>query len=325
MQLSTAMVWRRQKFLQGLICLAFAFPQTPLAAETSYVDIGQLAARCEAKLKYSDEGDCAKIDAGKFEIQCRLNSALYKIGGTNVYGQWPVAGQRGSLRIAREDWERVIVPLLSPFPAQQLRRICIDPGHGGKDCGARTQRTNLEEKQLTLDVAKRLQKLLQKRGIDAILTRTSDCYIPLENRPAVANRSKCDMFVCIHFNAADSPNAEGMETYIVPHQGAASTARLQSPSTGDKKFCINNRHNERNLCLAHCIQRELSSLKSSKDRGVKRGRFTVLENANCPAVLVECGFMTGLQESRRIGNWDHRQAIAAALCDGICSYGAGRK
>jgi N-acetylmuramoyl-L-alanine amidase len=174
-------------------------------------------------------------------------------------------------------------------------------------------------------VAKRLQKLLQKRGFEVMLTRSGDSYVPLEVRAAVANRAKCDLFICIHFNAADSPRAEGVETYIIPLQGAASTARLQNPTSSDRKFYVNNRYDEKNLCLAFCLQRELRSIKSSNDRGVKRGRFKVLEGVNCPAALVECGFITGSQEGHRIGTGEHRQAIASALCEGICAYGAGSK
>ena len=318
-------MWRWKKSLLGLLCLAFSLQAAQGAGADERIDLGRLAARCGVAVSYGDCGNCGAISADGLEVKCRLNSACYCVNGTNVYGQCPVAGQPGRLCLAKSDWDRVIVPLLSPRQPQQLRRICIDPGHGGKDCGARRPRIGLEEKNLTLDVAKRLQKLLQKRGFDVVLTRSDDSFVPLETRSSMANRFRCDLFICIHFNAADSAKAEGAETYIVPLQGAASTARLQNLNSGDKKFCTNNRYDERNLCLAFCLQRQLHGIKSTNDRGVKRGRFKVLEEVNCPAALVECGFITGFQEGHRIATGEHRQAIAAALCEGICSYGAGSK
>jgi N-acetylmuramoyl-L-alanine amidase len=318
---------RLRQFLCGYFFAVLLLPQCLFAATATgdYYGLDVLSSRCGGGVSYSEGGNCGTVRGSHAELQCWLNSARYRINGVHVYGQNPAAGQAGRLRISKEDWNRVIVPLLSPPAAVPLRRVCIDPGHGGRDSGAHRNRGNLDEKALTLDVARRLQRLLQKHNIDVILTRSADNFVSLENRSAAANRAQCDLLLCIHFNAADSPKAEGIESYILPVQGSASTARLQSPSAQDQKFCINNRHDEKNLYLAYCLQRELRALKSAADRGVKRGRFKVLEGANCPAVLVECGFLTGASEGGRIADGDYRQAIAAALYDGICSYGAIKK
>ncbi|MDR2664552.1 MAG: N-acetylmuramoyl-L-alanine amidase [Puniceicoccales bacterium] len=310
-----------------LVCfLSISLIRTGLSAGTGdFLGLDVLSGRCGGTVSYGDGGRCGTVRGKNLELQCRLNGACYRLNGVNVYGQRPVAGQPGRLRISREDWDRVVVPLLSPPAVAPLRRVCIDPGHGGRDAGARRSRGNLEEKNLTLDVAKRLGALLKKRGIDAVFTRSGDQFIALEDRAAAAGSAKCDLMVCIHFNAADSPRAEGIESYILPSQGSASTARLNSPSQKDKKFCINNRYDEKNLYLAYCLQRELRTLRSATDRGVKRGRFKVLEDADCPAVLVECGFLTSAGEGARIADGNYRQAIASALCEGICSYGGCRK
>jgi N-acetylmuramoyl-L-alanine amidase len=239
----------------------------------------------------------------------------------NIYGQHPVSGGPDQLKISGLDWRRVIAPLLSPPVIPPLRCVCIDPGHGGSDPGSQMQRHGLVEKQLTLDVARRLRTLLEAKNIRVVLTREEDNFIALANRPSIANRSGCDLLLSIHFNAADGSGAEGVETYILPSQGTASTARLQNLSAKDREFFPNNRHDGKNLHLGYCLQRELGTLQLSKDRGLRRGRFLILENANCAAALVECGFLTGASEGQRIGNPQHRQAIAQALCRGICVYG----
>ncbi|MDR0340505.1 MAG: N-acetylmuramoyl-L-alanine amidase [Puniceicoccales bacterium] len=309
-------------FCRGCVFAAlFAFSGL-FAAPGDYLGLDVLSDRCSGTVSYGEGGRCGTVRGKNLELQCRLNGACYRLNGVNVYGQCAVAGQPGRLRIGRDDWDRVIVPLLSPLAVAPPRRICIDPGHGGRDAGAGRTRGNLEEKNLTLDVAKRLKILLKKRGFEVVLTRGGDQFVSLEDRSAIANGAKCDLMVCVHFNAADSPRAEGIETYILPGQGYSSTARLNSPSAKDKKFCTNNRYDEKNLYLAYCLQREMKGLRSAIDRGIKRGRFKVLEDADCPAVLVECGFLTGSRESARIADGNYRQAIANALCEGICAYGS---
>ncbi|MDR0679208.1 MAG: N-acetylmuramoyl-L-alanine amidase [Puniceicoccales bacterium] len=295
------------------------------AAPGDYLGLDVLSDRCGGAVSYGEGGRCGTVRGKNLELQCRLNGACYRLNGVNVYGQCAVAGQPGRLRIGRSDWDLLIVPLLSPPAIVPPRRVCVDPGHGGRDMGAGRARGNLEEKNLTLDVAKRLEVLLKRQGVEVLLTRSGDQFVALEDRSAIANNGKCDLMVCIHFNAADSPRAEGIETYILPSQGSSSTARLHSPSAKDKKFCVNNRHDEKNLYLAYCLQKELKGLRSAVDRGVKRGRFKVLENADCPAVLVECGFLTASGEGARIADGNYRQAIANALCEGICSYGGRKK
>jgi N-acetylmuramoyl-L-alanine amidase len=286
-----------------------------------YLGLDVLSARCGGTVSYGDGGRCGTVLGKDFELQCRLDDVCYCLNGVNVYGQCVVAGQPGRLRIGRDDWDRVIVPLLSPPTVAPPRRICVDPGHGGKDSGAKRAKGNLEEKNFNLDVAKRLEVLLKKREIEVILTRSDDRFITLEDRSAIANDAKCDLLISIHFNADESPQAEGMETYILPRQGHSSTARLNDPNADDKEFYVNNRHDEKNLYLAYCLQREMKGIRFAIDRGVRRARFRVVKNADCPAVLVECGFLTNSRESDRITDGNYRQAIADALCEGICTYG----
>ncbi|MDR2576601.1 MAG: N-acetylmuramoyl-L-alanine amidase [Puniceicoccales bacterium] len=286
------------------------------------IPLSELARRSESVASYEESGNVGRLQGKNLQVKCRHNSACYCLNGVNIYGQCPVSGSAGHLRVSEQDWHRVLVPLLSPPPIAPIRCVCIDPGHGGSDPGSRVASLGLEEKKLTLDIARRLQTLLEMRGIRCILTRKTDEFIPLKNRSMAANHNNCDLFVSIHFNAADNISAEGIETYILPCQGMPSTSRLQNVSGKDREFFPNNRCDEQNLYLGYCLQKELHRIPMTKDRGLRRGRFVVLESTQCPAALVECGFLTAKGEGQRIVNERYRQEIAQALCDGICAYGS---
>jgi N-acetylmuramoyl-L-alanine amidase len=288
------------------------------------MQLAEIADRCGASATYENGGKICHVCGKNFKLQCKQNSACYSINGVNVYGQYPVAGDAWRLRLNEQDWEKIIAPLLKHQAIGQVTCVCIDPGHGGSDPGSQVVRGGMCEKQLTLDIAQRVQMLLEARGIVTVLTRRNDSFVALKDRSAIANSAKCDLFVSIHFNAAENVTAEGIETYILPCQGMHSTARQQNTNIKDKEFFPNNLCDKFNLYLGYCLQRELSRIHSVNDRGLRCGRFLVLESTRCPAALVECGFLTGNHEGQRIANEQYRQKIAQAICDGICAYGSIR-
>ncbi|MDR0727457.1 MAG: N-acetylmuramoyl-L-alanine amidase [Puniceicoccales bacterium] len=263
----------------------------------------------------------ATLTGPNCSIACFLDKSSYVVNGVCVYGQGAAERSLGGLTIPLNDWKYVLEPLISGRKVPAVRCICIDAGHGGRDSGAHSAAFNLSEKSLNLDVAQRLYKLLRDKGFKVLMTRDGDRFVPLEKRSSIANCGKADLFVSIHFNASENPTAHGIETYIVPQQGTTATARLSSPLRAqDNIFCQNNKFDDCNLLLAHSIEGKLIRLKGVRDRGVRRGRFYVLENVHCPAVLVECGFITNQTDGALIAMADHRQAIASAICDGIVNY-----
>lgn len=249
--------------------------------------------------------------------------------GLRLFLGEPVRVRQRSLYVARTDLQSILQPLISPAAAKapgRLRLIVIDAGHGGADTGAVNRALRLQEKNLTLDVARRLKRNLEARGFRVALTRATDVRLAaqqaadLEKRVQVANRAGADLFVSIHFNSLpDNSVVSGVETYALTPAGQRSTA-AQSARRSDVVKQPGNRHDHWNTVLAAAIHRQLVHGLGAVDRGLKRARFAVLRTIRCPAVLVEGGFLSNRTEARNIGSAAYRQELAGAIGDGIQDY-----
>ena len=216
-----------------------------------------------------------------------------------------------------------------------VSRIVIDAGHGGHDPGAMGK--GVTEAELVLDVALRLEALLQKApGIEVILTRRTDEFIPLQERPVIANREGADLFLSIHANASPHSAARGIETYflnfannpnaaqVAARENAASALTMGALPDFVKAIALNNKVDESRDFAAQ-IQRAMiarlrSSNKSLKDLGVKQAPFIVLIGATMPSVLAEVSFVTNPQEAKLLKGNVYRQRIAEALFNAIRKY-----
>jgi N-acetylmuramoyl-L-alanine amidase len=216
-----------------------------------------------------------------------------------------------------------------------VSRIVIDPGHGGHDPG--TTARGLTEAALTLDIALRLEKLLQKElGVEVVLTRRSDVYVPLEERTAIANRHNADLFLSIHANSSRNTGAKGIETYFLSFasspEAEAVAARENSASEREmhqlpdlvKAITLNNKLDE-SRDFANMVQDALvSNLKrTNKDvrsRGVKKAPFVVLIGAAMPSVLAEISFLTNKQELSLLKTSAYKDRIAQALNAAVLRY-----
>src|SRR5438094_6557550 len=167
--------------------------------------------------------------------------------------------------------------------------VVIDPGHGGSDPGGIPGQI-VPEKTVALDTALRLQKLLQRAGLRTVMTRTTDVYIPLSVRSAIANVEPDAIFVSIHYNAARRSGAHGIETYSENNRGAVLAAR---------------------------IQRQIVTRVSTENRGIRSAEYYVLRNCRLPAVLVECGFLTNPVEAQLALTPEYRETVAEQIAGGI--------
>ena len=216
-----------------------------------------------------------------------------------------------------------------------VSRIVIDPGHGGHDPGAQVK--GLNEAELTLDVALRLEALLQNElGLQVVLTRRDNVYVSLEERTAIANREEADLFLSIHANASHNPSARGVETYFLSFasspEAEAVAARENSAHAGEmrklpdiiKAIALNNKLDE-SRDLAGMVQEALVSRLRRSNRtirnlGVKKAPFVVLIGAGMPSVLAEVSFLTNKQEFVLLKNATYKQRIAEALHAAIMRY-----
>jgi N-acetylmuramoyl-L-alanine amidase len=221
----------------------------------------------------------------------------------------------------------------------KIGKIVIDPGHGGHDTGTIGPK-GLEEKDLVLDVGRRLGKLLQTRlGADVVYTRKDDTFIPLETRTAIANQEQADLFVSIHANSSHDPDARGVETYylnftssaealdVAARENAASDKSIHELQDLVKKIALKEKIEESRE-FASNVQRALHSGLAAKspglrDRGVKKAPFVVLIGANMPSILAEISFVSNPGDERRLRTPEYRQRIAESLYRGISKYASG--
>jgi N-acetylmuramoyl-L-alanine amidase len=230
---------------------------------------------------------------------------------------------------------------LSQQMGLKIATIAIDAGHGGKDPGA-MGKGGLKEKEVTLDIARRLAALVKERlGRKVILTRDRDVYIPLEERPFIAKSKGADLFVSIHVNANRKRKARGIETYIqglrasdteamatAARENAMSTRRLSELKDELSKILkdlATDDKSEESLHLAHAVQGSLvSTVKQSQkkvvDLKVKRAFFYVLVNTQMPSILAEVGFISNAEEESLLRKEAYRQKLAEALFQGIRRY-----
>jgi N-acetylmuramoyl-L-alanine amidase len=182
--------------------------------------------------------------------------------------------------------------------AGSFHTVVLDAGHGGHDRGARAV-SGMNEKELCLDVAKRMKPLLERAGLRVVMTRTTDRFIPLSQRAQASNRIRGSIFVSVHFNWARRQGARGIETFYFA--GSPQSRRL-----------------------AANIQQEMLRAYPTINRGVKQARFYVLRNNNRPAVLLEMGFLSNPQENRLVQDPRVRQRLAEAAVRGIIEERRGR-
>jgi len=229
----------------------------------------------------------------------------------------------------------------SPSIARQLglgvHRIVIDPGHGGKDPGTINRRLDVQEKNITLDIGKRLNAILNEHAeFEIILTRCRDDYVPLEERAAIANSNQGDIFVSIHTNSAPRQAARGVESYYLnitadprAMEVAAQENAMSSKSMADMRTILNqilqNSKISESRILCQSIQRSMvANLKQKydaiEDLGVKKAPFYVLLGAQMPSALIEVSFLSNLDEAKRLTLPAYRQAVAAGLYLGIINF-----
>jgi N-acetylmuramoyl-L-alanine amidase len=203
-----------------------------------------------------------------------------------------------------------------PQTSKPFAVVVLDPGHGGQDSGAMCG--GVMEKDLTLDVARRVDRLLDSEGVATLMTRLGDSYVSLADRAAFGNRATDSIFISIHFNEDNKPVASGVETYYAAHQidSASSFASWfpffsRPPSNSPKP---------ESQSLAGFIQEALVARTRSVDRGTQPKQFFVIANVSSPAVLIEGGFITNKDELSKLASEDYRDQLAAAVADGILRY-----
>ncbi len=279
------------------------------------------------RMAFKGGGHRLEIEAGEREMT--LDGLLLDLGD-------PVVARAGALHVSVIDAGHLLGPILAPggiaaAPPPSLRTIVLDPGHGGTDSGAENKALGINEKTFTLDVAKRLQLLLEALGYRVVLTRTGDTRLApkpeadLPLRVELANRARADLFISIHFNSvASDTKTSGTEIYTFAPQFQRSVSSWGAGQGDDAERTASpvNRYDPWSAVAAHALHSTLLAKLATSDRGQKIKHLGVLRGLNCPGVLVESAFLSNDSEARKVATPAFRQKIAEGIADGVVAYAA---
>jgi len=261
------------------------------------------------------------LDSGTMQLEVTPGLRETRVNGVKQWLAFPVHQEGNKILISRLDLSKVIEPRLRPELIegfQPVTTVILDPGHGGHDNGAPSRYGY--EKDFALDVALRARKLLEAAHYKVVMTRASDVFIPLEQRPAPANHLADSIFISIHFNSSSSNlEARGFEIFSMAPRGAPATNDTL-PRERDMRAEPGNASELQSGALAGSIYHSLLGQVPMEDRGIKYARFAVLRLCSVPAVLIECGFMSNNAESALVGTPAWRQRVAESITDGVESY-----
>lgn len=309
---------------------ASAVPNTVAEKAPSSADVADLSAqpgKVEATTRPTSQPISAVVDAaasGTARSRHRGRHARSEVAGVPARAAAPTA-----------DGETSLVRALG----LKIGRIVIDAGHGGHDSGTLGV-GGIEEKDVVLDVALRLGKLLHDRlGAEIIYTRSDDTFIPLETRTAIANKAQADLFISIHANSSPDADARGVETYylnfttqpdaleVAARENAVSDQSIHQLSDLVKKITLKDKIDESREFAADVQQSLYDGLRKGnpglKNRGVKKAPFVVLIGANMPSILAEISFVTNPKDAHELEEPAYRERVAESLYRGVAKYEAG--
>lgn len=205
-----------------------------------------------------------------------------------------------------------------PLPAERLWNekaplVVVDAGHGGHDGGAVAN--GVIEKNMSLDIASRVKRELEAAGVRVVMTRSGDSFLTLDERAALAGRHEADAFVSVHLNTdGEGSEAEGVETYFAESQSLSARQFMRAagvPRAGTAGGSAE---------FASTVQRLVCGATQAADRGIKARDYAVVARAACPAVLVECGFITSASESVRLKQAGYRDKVADGIARGVVLF-----
>jgi N-acetylmuramoyl-L-alanine amidase len=311
-----------------------------------YISLTEFARRHDFKLDFDPFFKKAYLNKGeRIEVIFAFDSPVAVVNGHIVNLGGKVKFENGELLIPSQGLSQITQILLygvkkeyiPPGSAEwyRIRKIVIDPGHGGKDPGA-IGPSGLKEKDITLSIARILRDKLTKAGYKVVMTRDSDKFISLWKRIYIANRENADLFISIHANSSRSRRASGFEVYYLApasdEEARALAAAENYPLGIAEKIpddtavqatiwdLLYSENRKDSIQLAKNIIRALNKKMGTRNRGIKSANFYVLRGAQMPAILVEVGFISNRYEESKLKTWTFKNKIADALVEGIKNY-----
>jgi N-acetylmuramoyl-L-alanine amidase len=285
---------------------------------SEYVRLGEWVESAGYAMTWNRKDGQVEVSGTSARLNFTIDSRRAEIAGVTVWLCLPVVNRNGTALISLVDLRSAIEPVLSPHKSgTPVQTICLDPGHGGRDAGKTEGRHY--EKEYTLLLARETEKLLKEQGFKVVMTRNDNQAVDLPERPQYAWRHGADLFVSLHYNAAEATNVRGVEVFCLAPPGMNSSdeggGKLNHPAE------IGNGQDERNALLAYQLQKSITRSLPLEDRGLKRSaHYVVLRMARMPAILIEAGFLTSPTDAPNIYDAAFRNRMARAIVDGILAY-----
>ncbi len=330
----------------GLIsgCATVPPPITPSAQDVLLKDL------CSQKnifYQWDSISQIVTLNINNGKVKVLVGSNLVLIGEDKVFLSSPAKIIQSNIYVPA-DFKIKVVEQKKIKPVvkfrdsyRKVREVILDPGHGGKDPGAMSKR-GTREKDIVLDISRRVKQLLEQRGVKVRMTRNKDVFISLQERTEIACRSKADLFVSIHANSNPNRNTQGMEVYVLKD--------LESNEKYEEQRRVNSKLLFRNLAMkqgqvdlenilddmlyankqvdskliASHVCRNVCREAKIRNGGIKRAHFYVLRNTFIPSILIEVGYLTNLQEERLLKTGLHRQKLAEGIAQSILGYIHGK-
>jgi len=340
-------------FILIVLLLSGCATVTPQSAIPAYSINGAtyypLVSLCDLRgvdIKYDTLIRTVYLDKDTKRVNIRAGDTMVLVNDNIMNLNSPIDIYQGTIVVPKQFKEQIFDILfpqaVSTYRRQargkiNLNKVVIDAGHGGNDPGA-IGKNGLREKDVNLDIARRLSDLLRAEGVRTVLTRSSDKFIPLSGRVNIANRSGADLFISLHSNANRSRSLSGFEVYYVApsisdSKRASMTAKSASLRLKNAVFASNSpdlqaiiwdmiytNSRAESIDLAHSLCRVMDSSIDANILGVKGARFQVLKGVRTPGVLIEVGFVSNLNEERLLRSSAYRQKLAEGILEGIRGY-----
>ncbi len=306
----------------------------------SYITLGQLAQKYNLKHEKDNLTGREVFSGNGYNIIASSGMTSIMVNNKFTVLDEKLKSINGQLAISRGDFSRVENILAEPHrkeiavrPRGVIRKVVIDPGHGGDFRGCKG-RNGLCEKEVNLDVAKRLRELLEEKDIKVVMTRTTDRSLSanlnedLRARVEVGNREQPDLFISIHANWSNDSSVRGFEIYYSPENNVLPS--LNSRSIGDDRpddrqtqkalsYILKDEYSRRTVEIAKAIQKQFNKLPT-EDRGVRKANFKVVKYSEYPSILVEMGFLSNKTEAANLSRDAYRQDVAELMRDAVISY-----
>jgi N-acetylmuramoyl-L-alanine amidase len=305
------------------------------------LSLKELCERYKVQLDWDSVAQVATLRGYDLKARVLTGSDVVVVGKDKVMLSGKIRSVRGEIMVPADFEEKVMGYFKAVAQAEtqvpKVRKIIIDPGHGGKDPGA-ISKSGLKEKTVVLDIAQRVARILKDNRIDVQMTRESDEFISLEKRTEIASQGGADLFVSIHANSHPSKSVDGAEVYymgdysardkneeqrkknqriLFPHLSMVQDSPELDKIVADMLYAYKQVESKP---LAAEVLKDLGKTVGVSERGFKHDRFFVLRNTLIPAILIEVGYLTNAKEEKLLETDEYRQKIADGIAQSLLDY-----